>query len=253
MSLRVFVLVICFSCFNANSKPLLVLTESLPPMQIVEDGKLVGGMATELVKALLKQVGEKPKIHSYNWARAYKIAQERENVLIFSIVRYPSREQEFKWVGRIYSLSNYLWKLKSRDNIKINVLNDAKQYRTATIRADVQHLHLQKLGFDEQQHLVLTSSLNQALELMFRGRVDLFVASDTFLPEYLKATKYTMADVEPIIRINSIVDNLHIAFSAKTSDKQVTRFKKAYQMLKDNGTYEKVIKKWEDKLGVNKL
>lgn len=184
MKIYTCLILMLFAPFNSLSAQLRMITEPLPPMQIVENGKVVAGLSNEIVEALLKQVGQKSKIEAYNWARVYKIALEHENVLIFSITRYPSREDKFKWVGSIYTLKNYLWRLKSRNDIELTTLEEAKRYRTVVIRKDVQHQHLLNKGFIAPEHLLLTSNLKQSIELLFHQRGDLLVASQTFMPKY---------------------------------------------------------------------
>lgn len=243
------ILVLCKSDI-ALSTPLQVLTEHLPPMQVVENGKVVGGMGTEIVEALLAHLDIKTRITPYNWARAYKIAQQEENVLIYSITRTPGREDKFKWVGHIYTLDTFIWRLKSREDIQVNRLPDAKNYVTSVIRQDVQHHRLLDAGFVENQHIQLAPNVSQALEMLFRGRVDLFIASGAFMPGYLEKMPYQLADLQPIVKLADNIDRLYIAFSPKTDDKIVERFRTALQQLKDNGEIAKIIKRWEGRLGV---
>jgi polar amino acid transport system substrate-binding protein len=38
----------------------------------------------------------------YPWVRAYKMAQTTPNVMLFSILLNPQRENLFKWVGALH-------------------------------------------------------------------------------------------------------------------------------------------------------
>lgn len=107
-------------------------------MQIVENNEVVGGIATEVVRLLLNKVGSKAKMVATNWARANHLALTQPNVMIFSITRNAEREALFKWVGPVASFNNYLWRLKSRDNIVFSRIQEAKRYRTAVPRNDMQ-------------------------------------------------------------------------------------------------------------------
>lgn len=78
-----------------QSTDLLVVTENLPPYNYKE-GIAVKGVATEVVQALLKEVGLQADIHVLSWVRAYLKALEQPNVLIFSLVRTPEREEHFR-------------------------------------------------------------------------------------------------------------------------------------------------------------
>jgi hypothetical protein len=35
------------------------------------------------------------------WARAYRVAKEQGNTIIFNIARTANREKQFKWIGKI--------------------------------------------------------------------------------------------------------------------------------------------------------
>jgi polar amino acid transport system substrate-binding protein len=59
---------------------LTVLTEDLPPLNYVKGGVLVGP-SIEIVREIQKRVGSHEQIEVYPWARAYKTALEKENVV----------------------------------------------------------------------------------------------------------------------------------------------------------------------------
>ncbi len=69
------------------SQEIRVLTEHLPPYQIQMGENKIGGFSTEIVRAVLKEAKIRAKIEVYPWVRAYSIALEDKNILIFSIVR----------------------------------------------------------------------------------------------------------------------------------------------------------------------
>lgn len=248
--MKLFLCLLCFCClaWQVQSKevPLKVVTEPLPPFQIVENGHVVGGLSTEIVQALLQHTGENARISSHNWARTYKIAKEQPNVMIFSLGRNARREGDFKWVGLIYNLENYFWKLKSRDDIIINDIQQAKLYRTAVARENVEHQLLLQRGFIEPHNLIVTSSIDHALGMVLRERADLYVGSKPLIVYILKGSRYQYADLEPIYRVKNDSVKLSIAFSLKTDDAKVELYQQAFAEIKRNGTYERIINKWEN-------
>lgn len=50
------------------------------------------------------------------WARAYKLAQERPNTLIFSLVRNPEREDQFICIEKFDSSLTWMYKNNERLN-----------------------------------------------------------------------------------------------------------------------------------------
>ena len=76
-------------------------------------------MANEVVEEILKRIKINYKLGIYPWARAYQVAQDAPNVLIYSTGRNDQRENLFKWVGVIAPFDVYLYRLKSRPDIKV--------------------------------------------------------------------------------------------------------------------------------------
>ncbi|MBW2722514.1 MAG: transporter substrate-binding domain-containing protein, partial [Deltaproteobacteria bacterium] len=84
----------------ALSAELIILTENLPPLNYVEDGVLVGP-SVDIVREIQRRVGSHEEIKVYPWARAYKMALEDENVVLFSMTYTKVRYDKFKWIGPV--------------------------------------------------------------------------------------------------------------------------------------------------------
>lgn len=234
-----------YAITKSQAKPLTIVTEHFPPLQIVEDAHVVGGLATEIVRALLQQTGDNAQIRAYSWARAYKMAREQENVMIFSITRNAQRAPHFKWVGAILSLDNYLWRLKPRNDIKIETLEQAKNYTIAVPRKDIQQQALIRKGFTELRNLVIVTTYEQAIAMLLRGRVDLIAGTDLLLGQRLDKLGYNINQLHKVIDMDPDIGKLQIAFSLKTADSQVEEYRKALRTLKSDGTYDKILAKWQ--------
>ena len=76
-------------------KELTILTENLPPLNYVENGVLVGP-SVEIVKEIQKKVGSLEPIQVYPWSRAYKMALENKNVVLFGMTYTKVRHDNFK-------------------------------------------------------------------------------------------------------------------------------------------------------------
>jgi len=77
------------------SAELTILTENLPPLNYLKDGVLVGP-SVEIVKEIQRRVGSHEQIKVYPWARAYKMALEDENVVLFGTTYTKVRHDKFK-------------------------------------------------------------------------------------------------------------------------------------------------------------
>jgi polar amino acid transport system substrate-binding protein len=228
------------------AQSLRIVTEELPPYNMTLNGQ-VTGLGTEVVQAVLKEAGlADTPIQVMPWARAYDIALNQENVLIYSITRTPQREKRFKWVGVIAPTRWYLFSLGGR-TLPVKTLDDARRYQTATVNEDAGEQYLVDKGFKLGQNLQSSNRYERNYEKLKGGRVDLWIANE------LNATWLArQAGDDPariLQRALALPDlgsegGLDMAFSLKTPDALVERFRKGLDAIRRNGTYESLQRKW---------
>jgi polar amino acid transport system substrate-binding protein len=223
----------------ASALTITVVTEDYPPYNYTEGGKITGA-STEIVEATLKIAGISYTLKSYPWARTYKMAQTKKNVLIYSIGRSKKRENMFKWVDIIAPYDIFLFKLKSRGDVTVNSLDDAKKYEIGGVRDDVRTQHLQGLGFKLQ--IVDTDLLN--LKKLNQKRIDLFPIDILACVYLLKKNKFDPKNYEKTIKVEELSSGLYMAFSKQTDDATVKKFKKALDELKSSGEFKKIEDKY---------
>ena len=115
-----------------------MFTETYPPYNMKEDGKLTG-LSIEVLNAVLKQLNSKQTIEDVlltNWSRAYSIALKNNNSMVFSTTRTESREPLFKWVGPIVNTKVGAIALKDK-KITINSIEDFNKYKIGAVLKDV--------------------------------------------------------------------------------------------------------------------
>jgi len=239
------VVIICSIILAAGSpghgQSLRIVTEEFPPYSYTQNGE-IRGLSTEVVRAVLKELNMDTSIEVFPWARALKTAAQHPNVLIYSIGRIPGRERHYKWVGVIAPAEFYLFALKERPEIRIDDLEDAKQYTIATVNQDVREQYLISKGFQKGKQLRSTRRYAQGFEKMLLGRVDLWAMNELVAywiikqsghdPEKVLSKKYHLADLSS--------EGYYMAFGERTSNALVTRFRKALEAVKRNGTYARI-------------
>ena len=139
---------------------------------MVENGQ-VTGILTEIVQSILEEAGITTEIKLLPWVRAYKIAKEKPNILIYQIIKLPGREASFKWLGPVIPVKSVLHKLKKRSDIVLTSLEDAKKYMIGTTRNAAGHHFLISRGFEEGKQFELVSSNELSVRKLFAERVDL--------------------------------------------------------------------------------
>jgi len=222
---------------------LTIVSEDLPPLQINNNEKPASGAMVEVVHLLLQEADLAAQLQFYPWARSYKIAKTQKNTLIFSMFRDPSREKYFQWIGKIFTLESFLVALKTRHDIKINQLDDAKKYLVGSIRDDLAENYLTTHGFKESQNLYLNSSYPALWKMLFNGRTDIAFTNNTWSYE-IKKTGLDPDKIKILYKIPDITSDIYIAASLNTDKTIVEKLKKALIKIKHDGRYQQILTKW---------
>ncbi len=223
-----------------HSVEITIVTEEFPPYNYQVDGEMKG-ISSEIVLAVLKEINVKAKIISYPWSRAYLLASTKKNHLIYSIARISEREKLFHWVGSIAPYSTSFYKLKSRQDIKVNSLNDAKQYKIGCSNADVITEYLQSLNFT---HLEVVSKDVQNLYKLLSNRIDLIAYDDISFSYMIEKEGLDIGKYERVYLLEELSDQLYMAFSKSTNIQLVEKFRKGLESIKRKGIFDKIQKKY---------
>ncbi len=227
-----------------QAETITIVTENLPPFQINENDS-IKGVRTEVVRAIADETGMKYKIEVYPWARAYKMALKKKNVLIYSLIRSPEREPLFKWIGKIGEVMGRLYKLKSRKDINLKILDDAKSYMIGVVRNDHTHLFLKSKGFVDKQHLHVLPMMHLARKMLYKGRIDLMMDDEVIMAYSIKKLGLSPSKYEEALVIPEFLGEHYLAANPKTPNQLVNQFKEALKKIKKNGTYNQIMRKWK--------
>ena len=232
---------LCMLTCPASAKEFQMVTEEYPPYNYLKDGR-VEGVSADMVRAVLAEVGIQAPMNIYPWARAYEMARAQENVMIFSISRFPQRERLFQWVGVIAPINFYIFALKDRNDIRIDSLDDAKKFTIATVLRDALEQFLTSEGFQKMRKL---SSNEHAMEMMMKKRVDLWPNSELAGYHMLRSKGYSKDMVRKVYHLDGFSKgDLYIAFGPKTSKIVVDSFRDALERVKKKGEYDKILSRF---------
>lgn len=214
-------------------------------MNFTKDGKITG-FSTEVLEAVLKEIGVTGNIKVQPWARAMNTAQVEPNVLIYSIGRNEQRESLFKWVGQINDQRNFLYALKG-SAIKLSSLDDAKAYRVGTVNGDLREQYLEKKGFVVGKNLDRINKHDANFDKLKAGRIDVWPMSEAVAAHIVREKGEKPSDVlVPVLELKDVTSytGSFMAFGLKTPDDVVEKFRAGLEKVKKNGTYAAIAKKW---------
>ena len=231
---------------TARADHLSLYTGNYPPLNfsVAEDkinakDEQVQGFTADVVREILARNRTDCSIHLLPWARGYTEAIEKPNVVLFSMARNQLREHQFKWVGPIARKRTTFF-AKKGSVLSINSLEDAKKVDIVSIvRLDSKHKFLEAHGFN---NIALSTTAGQGLKQLLLGRVSLWVNTDLDAPAIARELGVGIDAIEPVY--SDYEYDLYIGFSLTTSDTIVNRWQKALDEIKNDGTFERIMKRW---------
>lgn len=235
---------------NALLSKVTVVTCVEPPYQIQEKGRPLTGVSVEAVRLMMQEAGVDPDIQVLPWARAYEMAQRQENVMLFSILRNPQRENLFKWVGSLHPFEVYFYRLKDRPDIAVHALDDARKYRIGVLRDDSRNIYLRSQGFGDNLKEVNLDKQN--IEMLFRGRIDLLPSDPLVLFYWLKVMnsdpaspqKYRLEMLERGYHVAGADGENYIAMSPQTDERVIEHFRRALERVKARPQYRQLLDRY---------
>ena len=230
---------VLFSPLASAAVGLTVLTENLPNLNYIDNGKLVG-YSVDVVKEIQRRTGSSDEIKVLPWARAYNMAIKDKNTVLFSVTLTDERKDLFKWICPLLTKRDILIALKDSD-LTITSIEDAKRVnRIGTIRGDSKERLLLDLGF---KNLEPVSSEQQNLNKLMLGRIDLWVNKQPGLKATCEQAGIDYRLIKEVLHLRE--RELCIAFSRTTPDSVVAKWKTAFDVMKEDGTIEHMKNNWD--------
>ncbi len=221
----------------ANAQTIHAVTETTP-YTYLKEGRVVGS-ATEVVEKTLLAAGQwDHQVKLYPWARAYDMALNTPNVLIFLIARTAAREPQFQWVGEIMKIQYHLYRLRSRDDISVTKLVDAKNYTIGVLRDDVRQQYLQLKGFSR---LTVSAQWIDNFNKLLNRQVDLLPLTEDDASSLCEKAQFNCAGLVQVLTLDEASTGLYMAYSQSTPDEVVIKTRAAFSKLKEEGAVKRIM------------
>jgi polar amino acid transport system substrate-binding protein len=177
---------------------LRALTEALPPLNYELNGQVVG-FSSELLDMLALEAGVTVQKQLLPWARAYRMALDDADTIIYSLVRTPERETLFQWVGPISPRKIVLYRMATRKELAVTHLDDVRPYKVGVVRESAAAKALINKGFtvDKELELALDDATN--MRKFKAGRFDFLVSLDWAAAYNTQQNDMTPADLAAVL------------------------------------------------------
>lgn len=211
------------------------LTEHSPPGQFLTTEGEVTGANIALLNVIAHNLQQEIHFSLLAWARAYEIALQGQNTVLFETARIPQREDRFKWVGPIKLFDMRLYGTKQLAQFSGDVNQLHRKYSACGYRGATHVSYLLALGFEEGKNLILTSRAGDCLQMMQRGRTDIVA---------LNYYRYGDQAIEEGVAFYVIAplyfSELFLAFSPFISDSVVASWQQALFSSYRNGQMREI-------------
>jgi polar amino acid transport system substrate-binding protein len=232
-------------------------TEQLPPFNYAENGTLKG-IAVDLLESITEKMGSKvssAQVHLVPWTEGYETVLKKNNTVLFTILRLPSREDSFKWAGPIATYKTVIF---ARPDRGITIADNAslKGYRIGVIRDDAAVRLLLDAGVDESQ-LVQETNASVLAEKLRDGEIDLWTYGEStgrYFTGQVTGNEYSFQVVFTLATQEG-----WYAFNKNMPDATVASFQQALDTLKKEkdakgiSTYERIIGRYIPSIGLARL
>lgn len=223
---------------GAQDRPLQMLTINTPPLAYFEQGRLTG-FGVDLVNELSMRLDRPVIIEMGAYADNLKRSRGDASVVLFPTMRTSASEDRFKWVGPLIPEQVCFYALRD-SGITLSGLEAAKYVRAiATVGGYASEAFLREHGFD---NLVSHRSPSQCADALKYGRVDLWLNSDVTMPSLARQADVDPASLKKVLTISEFPS--YLAFSPATEDEVVDAWQRELDLMKADGSFEKLRSKW---------
>lgn len=242
--LRIFsaVLLVCIffvGTAQAAGKPLVVASDATwPPMEYLDDQKIVVGYSTDYIRAVAKAAGLEVVLRNVAWDGIFAgVAAGHFDIIASSVTITPERQKQFAFTEPYCEVRQAVL---VRTDTPIKTLTELKgkkvggQIGTTGIFV----LYNAKLGAEVREY----EDVGLAMEDLANGRIEAVMCDDPVAKYYANkhagfAKKFMVALVTP--------DAEYYGFTLKQGNGTlVKQLNQGIKMVKENGTEKALQKKW---------
>lgn len=218
------------------------VTAELPPYLWLQHNA-PQGYVYELIVAMSAQIGRKPDLSIYPWARAVKMTKEGRNYGVFPLERTAERETSYKWLIHLGTAPNRFFGKRSNAagvvNIESASLEQLRGLRVGIVRGSSLEKELHAQNFRNIQYEKDYQSLLKLLQL---GGLDAIYSGYSIMTSAIEEYGFRLEDFTTGLIMGS--GELYMATSLNVSDEEERVWHKAYEALQKDGTVQKLRKKY---------
>ncbi len=185
------------------------------------------GVFIDFAIELLEEAGLDYQLHMLPWPRVMRRAASDPNQLVITVIRSEDRENLLHWVGQVADVTHALYGLDTMNPVPRTV-EDARSLSIATVVDDVASNYLERNGFS---NLTRTSNHLRGLELLVRGRVDLYPGNSLLINYQCVQIPRGCENLTLVLPLTDLEQELYFALSLGTDRELVELIRDHFNTL----------------------
>ena len=228
------------SVFAGKLTELKFITESYPPYNYQENGKLMG-MSVDILEAATKAAGDpvmRKDVKVQPWARGYAAALSGPKVALFATTRTTERESKFKWVGPISDTKVVIFSAK---DITVNGAEDLNNYRIGAVRDDIGEQLLKQLGV-KASSIKLQPKADLLVKQLGAGRIDMLAYEENVASYLMRSANIDKSKFKVVYVLSE--SQLYYSLSSDTPDDYVSMLQGGIDSITSSGVLAEIKSKY---------
>lgn len=218
------------------------VTLEYPPIEFQKDNGEASGVAVEIVRQIMKNLGHEANIMVLPWTRALKMVRTGKVDAIFTAYKNPERETFLDYSNEVLISQTVCFYKKKGTAFQYDGTIETIKGKRIGVVSTISYGQVFD-GYRPLLEIDRANRLKQSLTKLIKGRVDL-IPSDYYVAEYTIKKNGLADEIERLpIMIESVPS--FVAFSKKMNLLQLRdQFDEQISVMKKDGTYDAILNKY---------
>ncbi|WP_422851354.1 basic amino acid ABC transporter substrate-binding protein [Campylobacter geochelonis] len=231
-------ILLTFFCISAYAKPLIIGTDGVyPPFDYRDENSTLVGFDVDLIDAISKKAGFEYEFIVMGFDGLIPALKTGKIDIIASAMSVTSEREKAVDFSDNYFLTENLY-LKRADNTSIKSLNDLKGKKIGVLLGSAQEFSARKIA---GVNVIPTKEIFTSILALKNGKVDVVLVDNSIGYGFLKKN----TDLAWFHKQVDDGDGFAFAFDKGKFKDLITKFNTALKEIKADGTYDKLLEKYE--------
>lgn len=217
---------------------LRLVTENWPPVTYEKAGE-AQGMAVELAQLIQQRVNSRERIEVLPWPRAYQLALSQPNVVLFTVVKTPERENLLNLLGPVATGQIAIFTRADFHSENLDSPNLKNTLRNGVHRGTAFHSTLEASGFKQ---IVPLNSPVAGVKMLMKGRLDAYCDDELAIAELFRRAGHPKTPFKKVVALKN--SDFYFAFSPGTAPASMLAWNDALVEIKRSGEFNRLYQKW---------